>query len=458
MKHRVRKVIMLIVVLGVVAVSFSWYSHRSNGSEISYHTAKIERGDLQATIGATGTVEPEEVVDVGARVSGEIKTFGKDKAGKEVDYCSEVEEGAVLAQIDDSVYLAQVDQATAQLQSGQASVQSSEANLKQLEAKLYQSQRDWDRAQKLGPSEALAQSSFDSYQSAFETAKANIAVGQAAIEQAKAEVAQARATFQVAQRNLGYCTIKSPVSGVIIDRRVNIGQTVASSLNAPSLFLIAKDLKRMQVWVSVNEAAVGSILPGQPVTFKINAFGDREFKGQVGKVRLNASMTQNVVNYVVEVNTDNSDGSLLPYLTADVKFEIARRQNILRVPNAALRWMPQIEQVAAQYRQSALVVSLLQTDTGSPSAAKPGADINAASPELLPDVIWISDDSQYVTPLAVKAGLTDDVMTEIEPVAGGMNPVEFKEGMLVVLGEQIQKTDDGNSGTVNPFTPQFRRR
>jgi HlyD family secretion protein len=457
MKHRIRKVVIILLIIGGVAASIAWYSRRSNGSEISYRTAKVERGDLQATIGATGTVEPEEVVDIGARVSGEIKTFGKDKAGKEIDYCSEIEEGAILAQIDDSVYLAQVDQATAQLQSARASVQSSEANLKQLEAKLYQAQRDWDRAQKLGPSEALAQSSFDSYQSAFETAKANIAVGQAAIEQAKAEVAQAQASFQVAKRNLGYCTIKSPVSGVIIDRRVNIGQTVASSLNAPSLFLIAKDLKKMQVWVSVNEAAVGSIQPGQPVTFKINSFGEREFKGQVGKVRLNASMTQNVVNYVVEVNTDNSDGSLLPYLTADVKFEIAKRQNILRVPNAALRWAPQMEQVAAPYRKSKLVTSLLQTDTDGP-AAKPGADVKPVIPESLPDVVWISDGSQYVRPLAVKAGLTDDIMTEIEPMAGGMEPGEFKEDMLVVLGEEIQKADDGNSGTVNPFTPQFRRR
>jgi HlyD family secretion protein len=457
MKHRMRKIVLVLLIIGGIAGSIAWYSHRSNGTEISYRTAKIERGDLLATISATGTVEPEEVVDIGARVSGEIKTFGKDKEGKEVDYCSEVEEGAVLAQIDDSVYLAQVDQATAQLQSADASVQSSEANLKQIEAKLYQAQRDWDRAQKLGPSEALAQSSYDAYQSAFETAKANIAVGQAAIAQARAEVAQAKASLQVAQRNLGYCTIKSPVSGVIIDRRVNIGQTVASSLNAPSLFLIAKDLRRMQVWVSVNEAAVGSILAGQPAVFKVNAFGDREFKGQVGKVRLNASMTQNVVNYIVEVNTDNSDGALLPYLTADVKFEIARRQQVLRVPNAALRWTPQVEQVAPAFRQSRLVTSLLATEPGGPSAGS-NMNTNSATPEPLPDVIWISDGSRYVKPLVVKAGLTDDVMTEIEPAAGGLPPGEFKEDMLVVLGEEIQKADDGNSGTVNPFAPQFRRR
>jgi HlyD family secretion protein len=455
MKHRIRKIALLLLIIGLGLASFAWYSHRSNDSGMSYRTAQIKRGDLLATIDATGTVEPEEVVDVGARVSGEIKTFGKDKEGKEVDYCSEVEEGAVLAQIDDSVYLAQVDLATAQMQKAQASLQSSEANFKQLEAKLYQAQRDWDRAQKLGPSEALAQSSYDAYQSAFETAKANIAVGQAAIEQAKAEIAQAKANYQVAQRNLGYCTIKSPVNGVIIDRRVNIGQTVAASLNAPSLFLIAKDLKRMQIWVSVNEAAVGSIHPGQPVTFKVKAFGEHEFKGQVGKVRLNASMTQNVVNYVVEVNADNSDGALLPYLTAEVKFEINHRQNVLLVPNAALRWAPQAKQVALQFRNSELAAKLVQEEPGAAPAAS--TNIKTASVESLPDVVWIPD-GQYVRPLAVKAGLTDGFMTELEPIAGGIDLNEFKEGMPVVLGEEIQSANDDNSGTTNPFTPQFRRR
>jgi HlyD family secretion protein len=458
MKHWIRKSVLLLLIIGGVIASVAWYSRRSNGSEVSYRTAAIDRGDLLATIGATGTVEPEEVIDVGARVSGEITTFGKDMSGKEVDYCSQVEEGAILAQIDDSVYLAQLDQTTAQLQQAQASLQSSTANLKQIEAKLYQAQRDWDRAQKLGPSEALAQSSFDAYQSAFETAKANVAVGQAAIEQSKAEVAQAQASHQVAKRNLGYCTIKSPVSGVIIDRRVNIGQTVAASLNAPSLFLIAKDLKRMQVWVSVNEVAVGSIRTGQPATFTVNAFGERKFKGQVGKVRLNASMTQNVVNYVVEVNTDNSDGALLPYLTADVKFEIDQRKNVLLVPNAALRWAPQMEQVAMQFRKSRLVISLVQSDAGAPPAGNPDTAAKAASPEQpLPDVIWIQD-GQYVKPLAVKVGLTDGLMSEIQPLAGGIELSEFKEGMPVVLGEQVKSADDGNSGTVNPFTPQFRRR
>ncbi len=212
------------------------------------------------------------MVDVGAQVAGQINCFGKDKNGKTIDYGSVVEEGTILAQIDDSLYAADVALANAQLQQARAGVLRAEADLGQLKSRLNQAKRDWDRAQRLGPSEALAQSSYDAYKSGYEIAQANVVVGEAAIIQAKDAVAQSQATLQRAQRNLGYCTIKSPVKGVIIDRRVNIGQTVVSSLNAPSLFLIAKDLKRMQVWVSVNEADVGNIHPGQPVSFTVDAY------------------------------------------------------------------------------------------------------------------------------------------------------------------------------------------
>ena len=157
--------------------------------------------------------------------------------------------------------------------------------------------------------------------------------------------------------NLGYCTIKSPVRGVIVDRRVNIGQTVVSSMSATSLFLIAKDLKHIQVWLSVNEADIGSISIGQSVTFTVDAFPNRLFHGEVGKIRLNATMTQNVVTYTVEVNTKNEDGKLLPYLTANAKFKIGRREGVLLVPNAALRWSPMPGQIAPEARrQDALLM------------------------------------------------------------------------------------------------------
>ena len=302
----------------------------------------MQRGDLQATISATGTVEPEEVVDVGAQVAGRIVTFGKDKNGEEVDYGSVVEAGMVLARIDDALYAADAASAKAQLAQAKAAVQKAQADLGQMQAKLLQTENDWARAQKLGPSDALSQTDFDAARAAYEVAKANLAVGKAAIVQAQGTVAQAEATLKRALQNLSYCTIVSPVKGVIIDRRVNIGQTVVASLNAPSLFLLAKDLKRIQVWVSVNEADIGRIKPGQPVTFTVDAYPGEVFSGEVGKVRLNATMTQNVVTYTVEIITDNSSGKLLPYLTANVTFIVGERKNVLLVPNAALRWTPQV--------------------------------------------------------------------------------------------------------------------
>ena len=203
-----------------------------------------------------------------------------------------------------------------------------------------------------------------------------------------------RGFVAAAQRNLSYCTIKSPVKGVIIDRRVNIGQTVVSSLNAPSLFLIAKDLKRMEVWVSVNEADIGNIHQGQPVSFTVDAYPNEIFHGEVGKVRLNATMTQNVVTYTVEVITDNSSGKLLPYLTANVLFELSQKENVLLVPNVALRWSPQTKQVAPEFRTERLLTRSKVKDShkngkngnGKNSSSNPGVHGFSGSSK---GVVWV---------------------------------------------------------------------
>jgi len=439
-----KSIVVLVVLILIVIVTVS-YLRRSGGKSVVYRTDPIKRGDLLAAISATGTVEPEEVIDVGAQVAGQINSFGKDKNGKTIDYGSVVEEGTILAQIDDSLYAADVAVANAQLQQARAGVQRAEADLGQLKAKLYQAKRDWDRAQRLGPSEALAQSSYDSYKSGYETAQANVAVGDAAIVQAKDAVTQAQATLQRAQRNLSYCTIKSPVKGVIIDRRVNIGQTVVSSLNAPSLFLIAKDLKRMQVWVSVNEADIGSIHPGQPVSFTVDAYPGQIFRGEVGKIRLNATMTQNVVTYTVEVITDNSSGKLLPYLTANAQFELSQRTNVLLVPNAALRWFPQPEQVASKFRSMADS----SAQRGGGMGGKPQSSEPAAKPAAKnhQGIMWTPDGS-YVRPIKVRVGLSDGSMTEVQGD-------DVKEGIEIIVGEQRQGLSD--TGTTNPFAPQMMR-
>ncbi|MBM4104204.1 MAG: HlyD family efflux transporter periplasmic adaptor subunit [Planctomycetes bacterium] len=451
-----KKVILFLVVVGVIAACAVWYLRRPNSSAMAFRTVTIERGDLLATISATGTVEPEEAIDVGAQVTGKIKTIGKAKDGNEIDYGSMVDEGMVLAQIDDSLYAAELASAEAGLQQAKAEELKSRADLEQLQAKLYQAQRDWDRAQKLGPSEALAQSSYDSYKSAYEVAKANITVGQANITQAQASIASAQASLDKAKRNLGYCTIVSPVKGIIIDRRVNMGQTVVSSMSTSSLFLIAKDLTKMQIWVAVNEADIGYIYAGQPVSFTVTAFPGRVFKGQVSKIRLNATMTQNVVNYVVEINTDNSDGKLLPYLTADIRFELNRRDNVLQVPSAALRWFPATEQVSPEFRDSEIMKNAVDSpgstrpqgsrDSRASQTRKPSPEVNAQNQ----GVLWVQS-GDFVKPLPVQVGAADGIMTEI-------SGPEVQEGLAVITGEQTSQDDDGNSATTSPFTPQFRRR
>ncbi len=229
----------------------------------------------------------------------------------------------------------------AQLETAKAGVLRAAADVNQMKAKLNQAQHDWERAKKIGPSDALAQNDYDMYEANYETAKANVAVNEAALVQAQQAVPQAEAALQEQQRNLDYCTIMSPVKGIIIDRRVNVGQTIVSNQSASSMFLIAKDLSHMQVWTSVNEADIANIYPKQPVTFTCDALPGETFNGEVRKVRPNAQMTQNVVTYTVEVAAENRDRRLFPYLTANVQFLVAQRNDAFLVPNAALRWYPQ---------------------------------------------------------------------------------------------------------------------
>jgi HlyD family secretion protein len=447
MQPLIKKAGIAIIVLGTAAAVAGWYLNPRSEKAMTYRTARVVRGNLLVAISATGTVEPEEVIDVGAQVAGQILSFGRDADGRTVDYGSKITEGTVLAKIDESLYAAEAAQAEAQVQAARANRQRAEADLQQFNAKLYQAERDWQRARKLGPSEALAEASYDAYQAAYQTAVANVAIGKAAILQAEAGLAQARAVLQRAQRNLGYCTITSPVSGVIIDRRVNIGQTVVASLNAPSLFLIAKDLTRMQVWVAVNEADIGKIEPGQPVTFTVDTFPDETFQGRVSKIRLNASMTQNVVTYTVEITTENRSGRLLPYLSANVQFELNRRSDVLLVPAAALQWKPSPEQIAPQFRQTpaANVASNQKSDRTRPTPSKTESARGDAAQR---GILWIPDEKK-VRPLRVRLGLTDGGMTEVESE-------QLTEGLQIVTGELDQAAQ--RNDTTNPFAPKIPRR
>lgn len=420
----------IVLALAVPAGAVAWYAWRASGASVDaeYRTMPVVRTDVVATIRATGTVVPEDVVDVGAQVNGQIAAFGTDADGKPVDYGSIVEKGAVLAKIDEALFAADVATARAELEQANAQVRVAEANLAQAAARLDQAARDWERAQTLSGSPALAAVDYDAARSAFEQAKASVAVAEASIVQAKAQVSSAQASVQRAERNLGYTTIKSPVDGVIIDRRVEIGQTVVASLNAPSLFLIANDMRRMKVLVQVNEADIGHVHAGDAVTFTTDANEGKAFRGTVRKVRLNATLTQNVVTYTVEILTDNADLALLPYLTANVVFETARRVDVLAVPNAALRWSPREELLA-----------------GAPDAPGEPEDARRAS---VP-VVWALDGDRPRA-IEVRTGASDGAVTE----ASGEGLVE---GLALVVGERAASSGAQPAST-NPFAPPMRRR
>jgi HlyD family secretion protein len=274
-------------------------------------TARVVRGDLGAGFGATGTIEPQEIIDVGAQVDGRIVSFGSDSTGngKTIDYNSRVEKGDVLAKIDDAVYVSRLNEARARLQVAQAKQALAEV-------KLQQASADFQRAKTMVKSAAISQEQLEAAKSAEQTAKSGVDV-------AAAEVAVQKAVLTHAEIELDHTTIRSPARGTIIDRRVNVGQTVSSRTDraeAPSLFLIAADLKKLEIWTSVNEADIARVHEGQAAQFTIVAYPSKVFEGRVRQVRLNAQMTQNIVTYTVVVTVDNSNENLLPYMTANVRF------------------------------------------------------------------------------------------------------------------------------------------
>lgn len=430
-----KTMIAILVVIGAVVGGAMFYaSHITAGPPTVFRTVEVKQGDLCSTITATGTVEPEEVVDVGAQVVGRIKSLGADPSDPQkkrtVDFSSTVHEGTVLALIDDALYKAQVDQAAATLQ-------RAKADLLQYQAKHLQAEQEWKRAESLRPKGAIADTDYDLAVANYKAAKANVAVGEAAIQ-------QNAAALDLAKTNLNYTVIKSPVEGTIIARRVNIGQTVVASLNAPSLFLIAKDLRRIQVWASVNEADIGRVHLNMPVRFTVDAFPGEVFRGKVSQIRLNAASTQNVVTYTVVVATDNADGRLLPYLTANLQFEIEQRSNVLLVPNGALRWKPRKEQIASARGATDSEDKEPVRDANSvdkPKAEKPAKEHAEGSH------LWIPDDSGQVRPISVVVGPSDGSMTQ---VSGN----QVKAGMKIVIGESGNGDTSGDE-TTNPFAPKM---
>jgi HlyD family secretion protein len=426
-----KKLLFILIVLWGGGAAGYWYWTEARNQRVVYRTVPIRRGDLLATINATGTLEPEDVVDVGVQVAGILQSFGTDPRdpSKPIGYGSPTEEGTVLARLDDALFKARVAQMN-------ANVAKAEADVKQSQSKVKQSSRELDRVQRLLQSRAISPQEHDNALAAFETAKATLAVSESS-------VALAKANLDEATINLGYTTIRSPVKGVIVDRRVNIGQTVMASPSAPSLFLIARDLSRMEIWASVNETDVGAIHEGQGVRFTVGAFPHDTFRGKVAQIRLNASMTQSVVTYTVVISVENTSGKLLPYLTARVQFEVEERTNALRVPNAALRWEPKIQHVAPDARDA--FATELRQRAAAPRGEKTRPRLDSGPGSGVPGTVWVRS-GEFVRPVAIRVGVTDGILSEI--VSG-----EVRDGTEVILGQVAEENDEEGG---SPFLPKLK--
>jgi HlyD family secretion protein len=419
---KMKTLLFLTAVIAGAAGVGAWYWTASPEEGPQFRQVRVSRDALLISVSATGTVEPVEVIDVGVQIAGRIECFGPDpaKPGETIDFCSEIEQGTILAQIDDSPYQIELDRTKADLR-------LAKAELARYQARLAQAERNYQRAELLR--ETNPESDYDRALAEHEMAKADVQVGQARLEQAELAVEEAEV-------NLGFTVIESPIDGVVIDRRVNVGQTVVAGLNAPSLFLLAKDLSQMQVWAAVNEADIGDIHVGQPVTFRVDAYRDRSFTGTVSQIRLNAGMSHDVVIYGVMIDVDNTDGKLLPYMTASIQFEVARRTNILRVPNQALRWRPRPEQITPEYR-----ARFVPDDTDGESAAlDEEGKVVVDSP-----TVWAVADDGLVRPVEIDAGLTDGMFTEL--LDG-----DLKEGDQLVAATIREAEQDFVSSFVSKVT------
>ena len=375
-----KTVIVVVILVALAGGGWYWYSARSRAAaKPHFTTTPVVRSDLTKSISATGTVEPEELVNVGAQVSGKITAFEKDSNNDEVDYGSPVKAGMVLARIDDLVYEAEMREAEAQKLKAEAAILSSNANIAYSKAKLELAASNWERAQRLMPQNAMAKIDYDSYKAEYDAAKATVSINEATLAEAKASLASAVASYDKAKRNLEYCTI------------------------------------------------IGMLKPGMPVEFTVDAFPEDTFVGTLHKIRLNATMSQNVVTYVVEVATDNSSGKLLPYLTANVKFIQEARKGVLSVPNAALRFLPDASAVPKEYHD----------ELAKAAAMRVGKE----------RILWVVD-GESIRPVTVKLGLNDGVMTEI--LSG-----DLKEGDEVVAGVSATPTIQAKSSNAgSPFVPK----
>ena len=329
-----KKLVPLVVLLAVAGGGGYWYyRYQKKPAPPAVTTAAVTRGDIVETVGATGTLQAVTTVQVGSQVSGNIAYLG-------ADYNSLVKKGQVLARLDPSLFEAQAQQSRANLAQARANNAKAQSDLERTKVQLTDAQQKYNRARELAARSLLPQSDLDSAKIAVDTAQAAVQSQQSTVNQTQAAISQAEASVNQNQVNLEHTVITAPIDGLVISRNVDVGQTVAASMQAPTLFVLAADLTKMQVVANLDESDVGRIRPNQVVTFRVDAYPTDTFRGTVSQVRLEPKVQQNVVTYATVIDVPNADLRLKPGMTANVNVEISHASNVLRIPNAALRFRP----------------------------------------------------------------------------------------------------------------------
>lgn len=375
-----RLIVGILLTAAVGGGARAYYTTR-HGSEPTISTARIAQGSIVNAVAATGTLQAVTTVLVGTQVSGTIAWLG-------ADFNSIVRKGQVIARLDPSLLDAQIEQA-------RASVAKVAADVDHSRVQVADAQQKYRRAQSLAAGQLIAQSELDAAKVAVDSAQAQLKASQA-------QELQAQASLNQNMVNLEHSVITAPIDGIVIQRSVDVGQTVAASLSSPTVFSIAADLAQMQVQASIDESDIGRIRPGQHVTFSVDAYPGEEFTGTTTQVRLQPTVVQNVTTYTVMVNVPNRELKLKPGMTATVNIEIARKDDVVKVPNAALRFTP-----------TATTLAALGLDASSLTAAKSrGADVQSGR-------IWVGENNA-VRPVGVQLGLTDGQTTEL--VSASLTP------------------------------------
>lgn len=353
------------IIVVCIAALLAWFNISPAQPEVRYQTQQVDSGAIESVVNTAGTTKAVVTVEVGTEVSGLITELY-------VDFNDDVAQGQAIAKLDDRTYVARLRQADADVVMAKASLAQQHATHLKAETELARTDRAFQRQQQLMAKSLTNQTELDNAQAAFDTAKAQVSLAKAQIQSADAQLLQRKAQQEQAQLDLDRTTIRSPVNGTVIDRQVDIGQTVAASLSAPTLFTIAQDLSQMQIEADVDEADIGKIQQGQPVRFQVDAYPERQFRGDVAQVRKAATNTNNVVTYKVIINAPNQQQLLLPGMTANLNIVRGQQNDVLRVPNAALRFKPAgiAATPAARTDMAAEVITQLQLSGDSSNAVK----------------------------------------------------------------------------------------